>query len=98
MDLIINISRKEKYLSLWWKYFELKLSYIYLLIRSNLFWVVASIFWYFVAKECSTEEQQKNELLNALKAYKGHSVSFYKDIHLEHVFKIYPSSKTIYTF
>lgn len=64
----------------------------------NLFWVVGSIFWYFVAKECSTEEQQKNELLNALKAYKGHSVSFYKDIHLEHIFKIYPSTKTIYTF
>eukprot|EP00105_Crassostrea_gigas_P027628 XP_011449018.1 PREDICTED: ATP-dependent RNA helicase DDX54 [Crassostrea gigas] len=28
------------------------------------------------AKECSTEEQQKNELLNALKAYKGHSTIF----------------------
>lgn len=28
------------------------------------------------AKECSTEEQQKNDLLNALKAYKGHSTIF----------------------
>lgn len=28
------------------------------------------------AIECSTEEQQKNDLLNALKAYKGHSTIF----------------------
>lgn len=28
------------------------------------------------AKECSTEEHQKNDLLNALKAYKGHSTIF----------------------
>lgn len=67
-------------------------------VKSFLSTVVGSIFSYFVAKECSTEEQQKNELLNALKAYKGHSVSFYKEIHLERVFKIYPSTKTIYTF
>lgn len=76
----------------------MKIFWIKVIIHLSFNKVKSSIFWYFVAKECSTEEQQKNELLNALKAYKGHSVSFYKDIHLEHVFKIYPSTKTIYTF
>lgn len=46
--------------------------------------------------EYSTEEQQKNDLLNALKAYKGHSVSFYKDKNLElkDILKFYPPVKT----